>query len=219
MSDPELIVKSKQRVADHGEVYTPAWLVNDMLSLVQQESERIDSRVLEPACGSGNFLVPILQRKLNTVDIRYGQNQFEKEHFSLLALMSIYGIELLEDNTRECRENLISVARAYHGDTISDTWYEAAGKVLATNIVRGDALTMTSIPEEKPLLLPEWGYLGKGKFQRRDFRFDTLTQRSNYFRNTDDSFESTIFNNTSEESIFTPSKIYPIMTIRDIARV
>ena len=103
------LVKSKQRVADHGEVFTPPELVEAMLDLVRAESERIDSRFLEPACGSGNFLVPVLQRKLATVDARYGKSDFEKRHHALLALMSIYGIELLADNVAECRENLLEV--------------------------------------------------------------------------------------------------------------
>ena len=102
------LVKSKQRVADHGEVFTPDWMVQDMLDLVKDESERIDSRFLEPACGSGNFLVPVLQRKLSTVKSRYSKSEFEKVHYSLLALMSLYGIELLEDNVEECRSNLLA---------------------------------------------------------------------------------------------------------------
>lgn len=91
------LVKSKQRVADHGEVFTPPELVEAMIGLVQTEAERIDSRFLEPACGSGNFLVPVLRRKLATVDARYGKSDFEKRHHALLALMSIYGIEHLAD--------------------------------------------------------------------------------------------------------------------------
>src|SRR3954451_4593681 len=97
------LVKSKQRVADHGEVFTPAWMVEAMLDLVRDESERIDSRFLEPACGSGNFMVPVLQRKLATVHARYGGSGFERRHYALLALMSVYGIELLYDNVSECR--------------------------------------------------------------------------------------------------------------------
>ena len=91
-------VKSKQRVADHGEVFTPAWMVEAMLDLVKDETERIDSRFLEPACGSGNFLVEILRRKLVAVELKYGKSDFERRHYSLLALMCLYGIELLPDN-------------------------------------------------------------------------------------------------------------------------
>lgn len=107
--DPENLVKSKQRVADHGEVFTPSWMVEDMLDLVKGESERIDSRFLEPACGSGNFLKVVLLRKLATVQARYGKSEFERNHNALFALMCIYGIELLEDNVRECRESLLGI--------------------------------------------------------------------------------------------------------------
>jgi len=109
------LVKSRQRVADHGEVFTPPWLVEAMLDLVKHESERIDSRVLEPACGSGNFLVPTLQRKLATVQVSYGQSDFERRHHALLGLMCTYGIELLEDNLHECRANLLDVFATFLG--------------------------------------------------------------------------------------------------------
>lgn len=92
------LVKSKHRVADHGEVFTPAWMVEAMLDLVKDETERIDSRFLEPACGSGNFLVPVLKRKLAAVELKYGKSDFERRHYALLGLMCIYGIELLADN-------------------------------------------------------------------------------------------------------------------------
>src|SRR5947199_9775802 len=101
------LFKSKQRVADHGEVFTPAWMVEAMLDLVKGETERIDSRVLEPACGSGNFLVPVLQRKLAAVELKFGKSEFEKRHYGLFSLMCVYGIELLVDNVAECRENML----------------------------------------------------------------------------------------------------------------
>ena len=112
-NDSKSLVKSRQRVADHGEVFTPDWMVEDMLDLVKSESERIDSRFLEPACGSGNFLVAVLRRKLASVQARYGKSDFEKRHYALLALMSIYGIELLADNVTECRDNLLAAFTDY----------------------------------------------------------------------------------------------------------
>ena len=157
-------VRSRQRVIDHGEVFTPRWMVDDMLDLVKDESERIDSRFLEPACGSGNFLVPVLERKLSTVRSRYGKSDFENRHFALLALMSIYGIELLEDNTVECRANLLDTFVAYLKVEKTDPTYLAAQNILIANIVQGDALTMQN-PDGSPILFPEWAYLGKGLFQ------------------------------------------------------
>src|ERR1700759_2817010 len=104
------LIKSKKRVADHGEVFTPPWLVEAMLNVVKGETERIDSRFLEPACGSGNFLIPILKRKLAAVETKFGKaGDFEKQHYAILALMCIYGIELLADNIAECRANMLEV--------------------------------------------------------------------------------------------------------------
>ncbi len=205
---PESLVRSKQRVADHGEVFTPSWLVEDMLDLVKSESERIDSRVLEPACGSGNFLVPVLRRKLATVQSRYGGSIFEKRHQALLALMCIYGIELLADNAEECRENLVELFTKFVGSKLSDPWHRAAKHVVTANIVEGDALSMTTTAGE-PIAFPEWGYLGLGKFQRRDFRYDNLTQRA--------SFQGTLWDHLEEHEIFGATKEYPPMTVEELA--
>src|SRR5262249_21767646 len=168
------LIKSKKRVADHGEVFTPPWMVEAMLNLVKAETERIDSRFLEPACGSGNFLVLVLQRKLGAVELKFGKSDFEKRHYALLALMCIYGIELLADNIAECRANLLEIFADYLTLNESDVLYRAASYVLSQNLVHGDALTMRT-HDGQPITFAEWGYLGKGKFQRRDFRFDALT--------------------------------------------
>jgi hypothetical protein len=179
MDRPMNNIKSKQRVADHGEVFTPAWIAEAMLDLVKDETERIDSRFLEPACGSGNFLVPVLQRKLAAVELKYGKSDFERQHYALFALMCIYGIELLADNIAECRANLIEILADYLKLHDSDELYQAASYVLSQNLVHGDALKMRT-NSDQPIILAEWGYLGKGKFQRRDFRFDSLTQASTF---------------------------------------
>ena len=205
--DPEGLVKSKQRVADHGEVFTPGWMVEEMLDLVKAESERIDSRFLEPACGSGNFLNSVLKRKLVTVQARYRKSDFERRHHALFALMCIYGIELLKDNVEECRESLLSIYAEYLQSSPDDKWYRAAESVLAVNILQGDALTLTTTAG-KPIEFPEWGYLGSGKFQRRDFRYDALTQRS--------SFEGTLFEVLEEHELFIPTKTHPQMTVEEI---
>jgi len=120
------LTKSKQRVADHGEVFTPAWMVEAMLDLVKAESERIDSRFLEPACGDGNFLVQVLRRKLAAVQIKYGASDFERTHYALLGLMCIYGIELLPDNIAECRANLLTIFAEYLQLSAGDECYRAA---------------------------------------------------------------------------------------------
>lgn len=204
-------IKSKQRVADHGEVFTPAWMVDAMLDLVKEETERIDSRFLEPACGSGNFLVPVLKRKLTAVQLKYGKSEFQRKHFALLALMCIYGIELLADNIAECRANLLEIFVDYLKLQKSDELYLAASYVLSQNLVHGNARTLRT-HDDQPITFAEWGYLGKGKFQRRDFRLATLAQSSAF------SAEDTLFANLGKHEIFTPEKVYPPMTVNDLSR-
>ena len=204
------LVKSKQRVADHGEVFTPDWLVESMLDLVKGESDRIDSRFLEPACGSGNFLVRVLYRKLMTVRHRYGKSDFEKRHYALLALMCIYGIELLPDNIEDCRENMLEVFTVFMELDKDDPLRAAAAYVLSQNIVHGDALTMLD-SEGNAITFAEWGYLGKGRFQRRDFRFDTLTQMSAFGE------EDTLFADLGRHEVFTPTKSYKAMTVGELS--
>ena len=209
---PLNLVKSKQRVADHGEVFTPTWLVDAMLDLVKDETERIDSRFLEPACGSGNFLVRILQRKLAAVELKFGTSDFERRHYALLAVMCVYGIEILEDNIAECRANMLEILAAYLNLEESDAFYRAAFYVLSQNLVRGDALKMRTI-DDQPITFAEWGYLGKGKFQRRDFRLDVLTGSSAF------SAEGSLFAHLGKHEIFKPIKTYSPMTANDLAAI
>lgn len=208
INDPEGLVKSRKRVADHGEVFTPAWMVQSMLDLVSEESARIDSRFLEPACGSGNFLCAVLTRKLESVEYRYGKSEFEKKQNALFSLMCVYGIELLEDNIKECKQNLLQIFVNFLGIEKQDNLVGAAEAVLESNIVQGDALTLTDL-NKNPIEFPEWGYLGNGKYQRRDFKFDTLTQRAG--------IDGTLFELFEEHQLFSPTKIYPQMNIEEIA--
>jgi N-6 DNA methylase len=204
------LFKSKKRIADHGEVFTPSWMVEAMLNLVKDETERIDSRFLEPACGSGNFLVQILQRKLVAVELKFGKSDFERRNYALLALMCAYGIELLADNIAECRANMLEIFAAYLNIKEPDDFYQASSYVLSQNLVHGDALTMRTSGGEA-ITFAEWGYLGKGKFQRRDFRLDILTQMSAFAE------EGTLFANLGKHEIFRPTKTYPPMTVSELA--
>lgn len=205
-----ILLKSKKRVADHGEVFTPAWMVDAMLDLVKGESERMDSRFLEPACGSGNFLVRILQRKLAAVELKFGKSDFEKRHYALLALMCAYGIELLADNIAECRANMLEIFADYLKLEEHDDLYRAAFYVLSQNLVHGDALTMCAI-DGQPIIFAEWGYLGRGKFQRRDFRFSSLSKSSAL------SQQGSLFADVAKHEIFSPVKTYPPMSVSEIA--
>ncbi|WP_246237008.1 helix-turn-helix domain-containing protein [Pontixanthobacter rizhaonensis] len=204
------LIKSKARVADHGEVFTPPWLVEKMLDLVKGETERIDSRFLEPACGSGNFLVPILQRKLAAVEAKYGKSDFEKKHYALLALTSLYGIELLADNIAECRALMLGVFAEYLGLEPGDDLYRAGSHVLSLNLIHGDAMSMKDA-DGGPITVAEWSSLGKGRFNRRDFRLDVLTGMAKFRE------ERSLFSHLGDHEIFQPSGDHPPMTVRDMA--
>ena len=92
----------------------------------------------------------------------------------------------------------------------SDDLYLAASSVLSHNLIHGDALTMRTY-DGQPITFSEWGYLGKGKFQRRDFRLDVLTGSSDF------SAESSGFAHLGKHEIFTPTKTYLPMTVRELA--
>jgi len=172
-------IKSKQRVADHGEVFTSPEIVNDMLNLVKQETERIDSRFLEPACGTGNFLAEILQRKLRVVENRYGKSQLEYERYAILAVSSIYGIDILEDNVQECRKRLFTISdqrySALFKKTAKDQFREAVRFILERNIIWGDALTLKTVGETpEHIVFSEWSLVQGSLLKRRDFTFHGL---------------------------------------------
>jgi len=181
-----------------------------MLDLVRGETERIDSRFLEPACGSGNFLVKILKRKLDAVDLKFKSSEFERRHYGLLGLMCTYGIELLPDNIAECTNNMLGVFGGHLALPATDELMAAARHVLAHNLVHGDALTMLTAAGS-PIVFAEWGYIGRGKFQRRDFRFDALTQASSF------TAEGSLFADLGRHQIFTPVKTYPPQGVADLA--
>jgi hypothetical protein len=173
-------VVSKKRVADHGEVLTGEREVNAMLDLVKQESERIDSRFLEPACGNGNFLTVVLERKLAVVEKRYGRSQLDFERYAVLAVSSIYGIDILEDNVRQCRERLYSIFdRDFYSRLFKscgkDKCREVVRFILDRNIIWGDALTLKTVGENPGhIVFSEWSPVNGSMFKRRDFAFHGL---------------------------------------------
>ncbi len=171
------LVKSKTRIRDHGEVFTPEFIVEDMLNLVKQETERIDSRFLEPACGHGNFLIKILERKLEVVERKYKKSQFDYERNALIAVSSIYGIELLDDNVQEARKRLYNLFlekyKKLYKDKINQLLLDNVKFVLEKNIVQGDALTFKD-KNGNPIILSEWSAINNTQIQRRDFQFIDL---------------------------------------------
>jgi len=174
-------VKTRKRVTDHGEVFTAEREVNAMLDLVKQETERIDSRFLEPACGTGNFLVEILKRKLTVVENRYSNNQLEYERYAIIALSSIYGVELLQDNVQTCRDRLLEIFTNFYLNNfrkeIKMEFLNAADFILSRNILWGDALTLKT-PDEKaePIIFSEWSAVNGSMIKRRDYTMANLLE-------------------------------------------
>lgn len=170
-------VKSKQRVADHGEVFTAEREVNAMLDLVKPETERIDSRFLEPACGEGAFLTEILRRKLTTVKAQYGKSPYDYERYAVLAVTSIYGVDILQDNVEVCRRRLFEIwDKAYTvavKEQANDPCREAVRFILRKNILCGDALTMRQA-DGSPIIFAEWGLVTGNQIKRRDYALDEL---------------------------------------------
>lgn len=188
-------VKSKQRVNDHGEVFTAEREVNAMLDMVKDETERIESRFLEPACGNGNFLAEILRRKLSVVESRYGKSQLEFERYAVLALSSIYGVDILEDNAKECRERLFGIFDERYSSLFKDKCKEECRKsvkfLLARNILWGDALDFTNPQTKEPIIFSEWSAVNGSMLKRKDYVFQFLVQKS---------FQTSLFdeNNTAK---------------------
>lgn len=170
-------VKSKQRVAEHGEVFTAEREVKAMCDLVKQETERIESRFLEPACGNGNFLAEILTRKLNVVKNRYGKSPFDYERYSVLAITSLYGVDILEDNAEECRQRLFDIwNKEYTANAkkqANEQCREAVKFILNKNILCGDALNLCHA-DGTPIIFAEWNLVTGNQIKRRDFALNEL---------------------------------------------
>ena len=176
-------VKSRQRVADHGEVFTAQREVNAMLDLVKQETERIDSRFLEPACGDGNFLAEILRRKLAVVKARYKKRAADYEKYAVMAVTSIYGVDILQDNVEDCRRRLFKMWDEEYTENCKkecrEEVREAVQFILERNILCGNALTLKKVnatgeDTDEPIIFSEWTFTGNESLKRSDYRLDVL---------------------------------------------
>lgn len=207
-------VVSKQRVADHGEVYTAKREVNAMLDLVKEETERIDSRFLEPACGTGNFLVEILNRKMEAVRNKFSKNRYEYDLASAQAVSSMYGVELLSDNVETCRNRLmvqyLETYRQHHSIEVSSELEHCIQFLLKKNILCGDALTMLQENGE-PITFCEWTFIGTGgKVKRRDFELSELLKNVEYDKPKAGE-EGLLFADTGEPTfVHLPKREYPL---------
>lgn len=216
--DPmEQQVKSKQRVADHGEVFTAEREVQAMCDLVKQETERIDSRFLEPACGDGNFLAEILKRKLAVVTKKYKKSAYDWERNSLLALGSIYGVELLSDNCKSCRNRLYDIWNKEYKKVCKKECNEetraAARFILNRNIICGNALTYHCVGENgqdtnEPIVFSEWSFPRNDAFiYRRDFDFDSLVNGEKSRKKQRVEQQSLFENLAVQQSLFTDEEV------------
>ena len=217
-------IKSKQRVRDYGEVYTPPEIVNAMLDLVKQETERIDSRFLEPACGTGNFLTEILRRKLDVVERTYRRSQLDFERNLVLAVSSIYGIDLLEDNVTACRQRLFEIAdERYTGlfkDKTKDPCRRTLRYILGKNIIWGDALDLKTVgPERHQIIFAEWSFPRHNSLiKRRDFVFAELIP-GDLDKEPDLFSNKNVYVSDNGERVFLPTETrsYPLVHFLEVA--
>ncbi len=209
-------VVSKQRVADHGEVFTHPREVNAMLDLVKTETQRIDSRFLEPACGTGNFLVEILHRKLNVVTEGYKKSQIEWERYAVIAVSSIYGIDILADNVEACRSRLYALFDENYFEQFKNRTKaecrETVRFLLSKNILHGDALTLKTVTEPvQPIVFAEWSAVNGSLIKRRDFVFEHLVDQASYR-------DMPLFSDLDEEAyIPEPIREYPLTHFLELA--
>ena len=178
-------IKSRERVTEHGEVFTNEREVNAMLDMVQSECERIESRFLEPACGDGNFLAEVLRRKLTQVKKRYGKSAADYERNAFVAVSSLYGVDILMDNAEACRKRLFEIFSAEYAkvckNQLNVAFLNAVRTVIDTNILCGNALSMKMVDAEQkdtddPIIFSEWTLAMGNKVKRRDFRLDELLE-------------------------------------------
>lgn len=169
-------IKKNINISKYGEVFTDKREINSMVDLVSDELKRPDSRFLEPACGDGAFLVKILEKKMDYICERYKKNSFELQNMFLLALSSVYGIEIQENNVSKCRKNIYNLFKKKSEKIITnnnDNYFENAMFIIEKNIVCGDALTMKD-SNNNDIILSQWSMVKIGFFKRVEYKFRTL---------------------------------------------
>ena len=180
--------KSKERVKERGEVFTAEREVKAMCDLVKDETERIDSRFLEPACGDGNFLAEILTRKLEVVKRKYKKSTLDYEKNAVLAISSVYGVDIMQDNVLACRDRLFKLwdkeYKSVCKKDCNDQTREAVKFILTKNIVCGNALTLKCVDEngnetDEPIVFSEWAFITGFQMQRQDYTFAHLLEMNN----------------------------------------
>lgn len=226
-------IKSKDRVKDQGEVFTNEREVKAMCDLVDQECNRIDSRFLEPACGNGNFLAEILTRKLKRCKDLYRKNPYDYERYSVLAISSIYGVDIMQDNAEECRVRMFEIWNKEYEvvckKSCNNETKKAVIYILSQNILCGNALTLMQVDENQqdtdlPIIFPEWSLLMGTKLKRRDFRLDVLLKANSkpdkQQKLLDDELSEYLsINPVTGEYMPEPIKIYPAVHYKKVMEV
>ncbi|MGB1360692.1 MAG: SAM-dependent DNA methyltransferase [Alphaproteobacteria bacterium] len=199
-------IKDRKRVVDHGEVFTSEREVNAMLDLVKHEAERIESRFLEPACGNGNFLAEILNRKLAVIVNKYKTSQVEFERYSVIAIGSMYGVDILADNVIECRERLFNIWADSYKKAFKNSYkqecLDSIKYILSKNILWGDALTLKTVCDnEDPIVFPQWSAINGTMIKRCDY---TLANLLDYQPMGDDTLFGDLMSDTGNPIIIPP---------------
>lgn len=201
--------KSKERVREHGEVFTAEREVKAMCDLVKDETERIDSRFLEPACGDGNFLAEILTRKLEVVKRKYKKSTLDYEKNAVLAISSVYGVDIMQDNVLACRDRLFKLwdkeYKSVCKKDCNDQTREAVKFILTKNIVCGNALTLKCVDEngketDEPIVFSEWAFITGFQMQRQDYTFAHLLEMNNEEKQTKK--QQSMFDDKEDEGKF-----------------
>lgn len=199
-------IKSKTRVSDHGEVFTNEREVNAMLDLVSNMTDQIESKFLEPACGNGNFLAEVLNRKLSKVTRLYKKSQFEWERNAVIAVSSLYGVDILDDNAQECRDRLLGIFIDWYSNTfkqIKNDCIRSVRFILGRNILWGNALDFINPETGRPIIFSEWSPVNGAMIKRKDYMFKFLVEQS---------FQFSMFNDEGNTgTIDEPVKEFPLI--------
>ncbi|MBQ8289708.1 MAG: restriction endonuclease subunit M [Clostridia bacterium] len=227
-------IKSKERVSKRGEVFTAEREVSAMCDLVGNMCEDYSKRFLEPACGNGNFLAEILRRKLGNVKKKYKRSSYDFERFSVFAVTSIYGVDIMKDNVAECRSRLFDIwdkeYKTVCKKEVNEQTREAVKYILDKNILCGNALTLMCVDENQqdtdtPIIFPEWSIVGGTNLKRRDFRLDVLLKvgekprdlkQNTVFDEQEDIYKYLALNPITGEYIAKPIREYPQLPYRRI---
>ncbi len=234
MTINEKQTKSKTRVREHGEVYTAEREVKAMCDLVDNMCQDYSKRFLEPACGNGNFLAEILTRKLANIKKNYRRSSYDFERFSVFAVSSLYGVDILQDNVAECRNRLFEIWNTEYKSICKKECNEqtrnAVKYILNKNILCGNALTLMCVDENQqdttePIIFPEWSVVGGTSLKRRDFRLDVLlkvgekptSKQRSMFDDEDDISKYLRINPVTGEYDALPIREYPQLPYRRIS--